>query len=558
MTLTNRILATLFLMAILFIPIISALPRDTELSIDFTYPQPSGNITNIYENNTYINQTLELNSTQFETGEPATIKTSWLTQIIEGVSKWANYYTITEIDNRYSNNTGDQNLSTYVRGNMSADTYNTTTYTPTNGSALSFDGNGDYINLGKDSSLNLINSFTISAWFKTNAISGDHGIVSKMYDASSSPYNLILTTNDLRFETTNSTGGTSIYSYNTILTGNWYHVVATYNGTTSSLYLNGSFVTSASKIGPLVSGSKAAVIGGHQPAVVPTWSFNGVIDEVLIFNRSLNSTEVEQLYNSGIGLYTNTSVAPFNSGLVSAWHFDEGSGTRAVDITGRNNGTLVGGTSWVDGKISHNLTSIIETLGAIGLMPWVSATNFISTDFSLQWIGNALKNPWFNSTELGNSTNRFNGHFWNVTAESIYVEGNISAESFNERTSIYDKSLGSALEFSKDADSLLTKNVIDHKQFYGYVEFEVTDYSKPVKEKVSQEVCNAFGCSIEETEIIIYPYTKIEEGVNLGKEIAVLRQQVYELKVQNELLSSRISKLEKETCEIKLFSWCLK
>ena len=29
---------------------------------------PSGNITNVYENNTYINQTLELNSTQFETG----------------------------------------------------------------------------------------------------------------------------------------------------------------------------------------------------------------------------------------------------------------------------------------------------------------------------------------------------------------------------------------------------------------------------------------------------------------------------------------------------------
>jgi hypothetical protein len=309
------------------------------------------------------------------------------------------------------NNTGDQNLSTYVQGNMSSET--TTTYTPTNGSALSFDGNGDYINLGTDSSLNLVNSFTISAWFKTNTISGDHGIVSKMYDASSSPYNLILTTNDLRFETTNSTGGTSIYSYNTILTGNWYHVVATYNGTTSSLYLNGSFVTSASKIGPLVSGSKAAVIGGHQPAVVPTWSFNGVIDEVLIFNRSLNSTEVEQLYNSGIGLYTNTSVAPFNSGLVSAWHFDEGSGTRAVDITGRNNGTLVGGTSWVDGKVPHNI--VTQVLGAIGLMPWVSATNFISTDFSLQWIGNALKNPWNTISTLGNSTNRWNVHLNNVT-----------------------------------------------------------------------------------------------------------------------------------------------
>jgi hypothetical protein len=51
-------------------------------------------------NNTYINQTLELNSTQFETGEPATIKTSWLTSFIEGVSKWANYYLKSEVYNK--------------------------------------------------------------------------------------------------------------------------------------------------------------------------------------------------------------------------------------------------------------------------------------------------------------------------------------------------------------------------------------------------------------------------------------------------------------------------
>lgn len=72
---------------------------------------PIGNIT--YQNNTYINQTLELNTTQFDT-DPLTIKESWLTTFIEGISKWGNYYTKTEIDNRYSNNTGDQDLSGYV------------------------------------------------------------------------------------------------------------------------------------------------------------------------------------------------------------------------------------------------------------------------------------------------------------------------------------------------------------------------------------------------------------------------------------------------------------
>ena len=128
MTHINQILATLFLMVMVLLPPISALPRDAELSIDFTYHQPSGNITNEYINNTYINQTLELNSTQFETGEPATIKTSWLTSFIEGISKWVNYYTKSEIDNRYSNNTGDQDLSNYYNktSNLNAVGYNVT------------------------------------------------------------------------------------------------------------------------------------------------------------------------------------------------------------------------------------------------------------------------------------------------------------------------------------------------------------------------------------------------------------------------------------------------
>lgn len=112
---TNRILATLLLMVMVLLPSISALPRDAELSIDFAYPQPSGNITNEYINNTYINQTLELNSTQFETGEPATIKTSWLTQIIDDVSKWANYWTKTENINA----TGYNITANYYYGNAS-------------------------------------------------------------------------------------------------------------------------------------------------------------------------------------------------------------------------------------------------------------------------------------------------------------------------------------------------------------------------------------------------------------------------------------------------------
>jgi hypothetical protein len=39
---------------------------------------------------------VEINDTQFETGEPITIKTSWLESFVNALSKWANYWTKTE------------------------------------------------------------------------------------------------------------------------------------------------------------------------------------------------------------------------------------------------------------------------------------------------------------------------------------------------------------------------------------------------------------------------------------------------------------------------------
>jgi hypothetical protein len=57
---------------------------------------PQGNITNIYENNTYINQSNTFNDTQFNSTGVVNIKTSWLTSFINAVSKWSSYWTKTE------------------------------------------------------------------------------------------------------------------------------------------------------------------------------------------------------------------------------------------------------------------------------------------------------------------------------------------------------------------------------------------------------------------------------------------------------------------------------
>ena len=69
-------------------------------------------------------------------------------------------------------------------------------------------------------------------------------------------------------------------------------------------------------------------IGRHSPDY-----FNGGIDEVRIYNRSLSSLEVSEIYNSG--RIANSSLP--SNGLVLWYAFDENSDTTVHDLSGNGN-----------------------------------------------------------------------------------------------------------------------------------------------------------------------------------------------------------------------------
>lgn len=169
----------------------------------------------------------------------------------------------------------------------------------------------------------------------------------------------------------------------------------------------------------------------------------------------------------------------------------------------------------------------------------------------------------------------------NVSGISIWSDGNISASGYLTRTSVYDKSKGNALSFIQDSDYYLKLNgKINHTKFYGYSgETLVTDYSRPEIEEYIDEQCDKVvvgynnvieeSCSIIKSKIvclnvsrqiqktneinckkvikerIVYPYTISQEQVSLDKEIDVLRQAIYELKQENNLIKVELCKLNK-------------
>lgn len=81
--------------------------------------------------------------------------------------------------------------------------------------------------------------------------------------------------------------------------GRWCFVAATYDGTTTSAYVNGNRIFSRSHDvgGPVDTDSREIWIG-MNPVTCDRW-FDGLIDEVAVFDKALSSEQIRNLYEIG-------------------------------------------------------------------------------------------------------------------------------------------------------------------------------------------------------------------------------------------------------------------
>lgn len=102
--------------------------------------------------------------------------------------------------------------------------------------------------------------------------------------------------NKIALASWNGSGQTGFDSAATISTGTWYHFVGVFNGASSIIYLNGSSDATGSTL--TINSGTDLNIGANSGASF----YDGMIDEVGVWNRVLTSDEVSTLYNSGAGL----------------------------------------------------------------------------------------------------------------------------------------------------------------------------------------------------------------------------------------------------------------
>ena len=179
--------------------------------------------------------------------------------------------------------------------------------------AGSFDGSTDVITIPDASSLDFTGSGTLAAWvfvFGLPASGDTNWIALKGSSGWGMGIRLINNSGTGQFSADVVTGG-SLQSAQgtTVTTGTWYHVACVFDSTaqTVSLYVNGSFVTSApTPANTLRIGGDSSI--GNYPGGAQVW--NGLIQDVRLYNVALSATDLEQLFTLGV----DTSLALDASG----------------------------------------------------------------------------------------------------------------------------------------------------------------------------------------------------------------------------------------------------
>jgi hypothetical protein len=173
------------------------------------------------------------------------------------------------------------------------------------GSARDVDGSADYLYSADTtgSSLDITGSVTIEGWVKLDVkVSGEGAILTKgTWD--NWPYYLVVNQSGdtVRFRTNTGSGSSDLNTTETVPRGKWTYVVATYDGSTKKIYINGKLSASASYSGSLITNNGNLCIGSvsDSPCSTGTHVLDGQLDEIRLSNTARTAEQIRQSYEIG-------------------------------------------------------------------------------------------------------------------------------------------------------------------------------------------------------------------------------------------------------------------
>ena len=285
------------------------------------------------------------------------------------------------------------------------------------GTALEFDGIDDYVS-GSGIATPFTN-ITLESWVRHNSLPAGQiqrymtigpEVAVLRYDGTSG-------TNQLHFYIRQSNGALYSIRLNDVLTINeWFHITGTYDGITMKLYMNGSEIGRAT---PTVGGLYAND-GTFLFSNLAGESLNGKLDEMRLWNIARTSQQIRE--------NMHLTLDGTETGLVSYWQLNEGTGFTITDPVNGNTGTMqnmdlsnwVNSTAPVGGGTSY--TQVVNSTGGVTF----TGTDLLM-DFTEKTGTDTIVVSRLNLTPSNNPTDPddvFDSQYWVV---NLFGNGSFSA-----------------------------------------------------------------------------------------------------------------------------------
>jgi hypothetical protein len=264
-----------------------------------------------------------------------------------------------------------------------------------------FDGSGDYLSAPSNTALEILGgSFAIEFWMCMTSAQGNYGLVSKYGSGTGYGWFLRLDTTTIRWYTTATSNLDRTYSF---AVGTWYHIAVVSDGTTGTIYVNGTAQGATFSTNGTQDTSTTVQIGRTHSL---TNDFPGYISNLRIVKGTAVYTANFTPPTAPLTAITNTSLLTCQSNRFVDNSTNAFAITRNGDVsvqafspfnpTAAWSAATYGGSGYFDGSGDY-LDGVSST----------NATNFGTSDFTVEcWV-------YFNSVasqsnfidNIGNSTN---------------------------------------------------------------------------------------------------------------------------------------------------------
>jgi len=229
-------------------------------------------------------------------------------------------------------------------------------------------------------------AFTVAGWFQVTQApaSGSVAYLASKSDGNGDGWNLLLYPGLFISFTLQASPTTSVTvtSPSALTLGGWYHLAATFDGSTATFLIDGQPVASASLPGGYLASSAPLILGGAiQPGSGQVGGlFTGLVDGLALSSRALTAGQVRALLGSGTG----AALLGSTSGLVHAYLGQ----SNALDPVGGADGTVVGPVSYASGEVGQafsftgqgsyidlGTSASLSGMGPFAVAAWIKTTS---------------------------------------------------------------------------------------------------------------------------------------------------------------------------------------